>query len=274
MAELEERAVVSTDGAKIAYVTFGERQTSGQNRPLVISHGGLTIADEWFDTARPLADQRQVAVIERRGRGRSGDAQKHSLEQEIDDLAKVVDDLGGNVDLLGHSYGGAVSLGFALRTGFEGKLIMYEPTSSVNAPVGGEKLVPVQELFDTGEADKALELLYTSVLRMAADEVAGFRSSPLWEHHRSHLRTFLRECVALDGFAPTIEDCSVLRAPTAYLLGSEGDSWVKNHAAAFVERIKGMALLPVPGQAHIAHLTAPELLAARVKLAEELLDRE
>ena len=91
MTEPKERTVISTDGAKIAYVTFGARQTSGEKRPLVISHGGLTIADEWFDTARPLAEERQVAVIERRGRGRSGDAQKHSLEQEIDDLATVVD---------------------------------------------------------------------------------------------------------------------------------------------------------------------------------------
>ncbi len=273
MTAMKEHFVASSDGVKIAYITFGKRRMIGKNRPLVISHGGLTTADEWFDTARTLADKRQIVVIERRGRGRSGDAERHSLELEIEDLAEVVSRLGGNVDLFGHSYGGALSLGFALRTDFCGKLIMYEPTSSVNALVGGKPLIPVQELFDKGETDKALELLYTSVLRIPPDEVEAFRNSPMWEHHCRHLRTMIREIIALDGFAPTVEDCASLQTPAAYLLGSEGDYWVKSHAAAFVQRIKGMTLLPVHGQAHMAHLTAPEFLAERVNVAADILDR-
>ncbi len=61
MVDYREHAIVSTDGVKIAYMTFG------QGQPFVISHGGFTVADEWFDTARLLAATRQVVVIERRG---------------------------------------------------------------------------------------------------------------------------------------------------------------------------------------------------------------
>ncbi|QIB64904.1 alpha/beta fold hydrolase [Kineobactrum salinum] len=261
-----EHSIISSDGVTIGYISFG---AGGQ--PLVISHGGFTVADEWFDTAQRLATQRRVVVIERRGRGRSGDADIHSLEQETDDLARVVAELGGDVDLLGHSYGGALSLDYALRTGFEGKLVLYEPTTAVVAPVGGEKLKPVRQLFDRGETEKAQELLYTSVLRMPADNVETTRNSPAWDHHRRLLATFLREVAALDGFAPTVGECAALDARVALLLGSQADQWTKNNAGAFVQRIAGMTLLPIYGQSHFAHLTDPGLLVDRVEMALNLL---
>ncbi|HMO74371.1 MAG TPA: alpha/beta hydrolase [Sphingopyxis sp.] len=267
MIDPEEHRITSADGVEIAYVAFGA------GRPLLISHGGFTVADEWFATARSLADRRRVVIVERRGRGRSGDAPAHSLDREIDDLAAVVSALGGDVDLFGHSYGGALSLGYALRAGFDGRLVLYEPTTAVAAPVGGDKLRPVRALFDDGRTTDALALLYTSVLRMPADFVEATRGTPTWDHHHALLGTFLRECEALDGFAPTIEDCAALRAPTALLLGSMADQWTRDNAAGFVRRIAGLTLLPVHGQSHFAHLTDPAMLAALVADALEMLRR-
>ena len=258
MLEASQHRIVSSDGVEIAYLSFGE------GRPLVISHGAFTVADEWFATARALARTRRVVIIERRGRGRSGDASAHSLDVEIDDLAKVVSALGGEVDLFGHSYGGALILGYALRTGFGGSLLLYEPTTAVAAPVGGEKLRSVQALFEQGNTADALALLYTDVLRMPADAVEATRGTPTWDHHHAHLRTFLRECEALDGFAPTVEDCAGLKARAALLLGSKADQWTRNNAAGFVQRIAGLTLLPVRGQSHFAHLTDPVMLATLI----------
>lgn len=268
MIDYKEFGIVATDGAKLTYLTFGE------GRPLIISHGGFTVADEWFATARQLAPARQVVIIERRGRGRSGDAQAHSLEQEIDDLDKVVTELGKDVDLFGHSYGGALCLGYALRTGFDGKTVLYEPTTAMAATVGGEKLGPVQKLFDQGEVENSLALLYTSVLRMAPEWVESVRESPTWDHHRKLLSTFLREVKALDAFAPTIEQCATLKAQVALLLGSKADQWTRNNAGAFVQRIAGMTLLPVHGQSHFAHLTDPKLLAGRIETALDMLSAD
>ena len=265
MTEPTEHSITASDGVEITFLSFGE------GRPLVISHGGFTVADEWFATARRLAAGRRVIVIERRGRGRSGDAVAHSLDQEIDDLASVVAALGDDVDLFGHSYGGALTLGYALRTGFGGRIVLYEPTTAVAALVGGAAMGPVQSLFDRGEPDQALELLYTSVLRMSADQVEDLRRTPAYAHHRGLLGSFLREVVALDTFAPTVEDCAALKAPVALLLGSQADQWTRNNAGGFVERIAGLTLLPVPGQSHFAHLTDPELLADLIETSLGLI---
>ncbi len=55
--------------------------------------GSMTVADEWLTVADRLAAARRVVVVERRGRGRSGDAMAHSLGVEARDLAADVADV-------------------------------------------------------------------------------------------------------------------------------------------------------------------------------------
>ena len=54
-------------------------------------------------------------VIDRRGRGASGDSEQHTLRQEADDIAAVLELVGPDSILLGHSCGGLVALAHALR---------------------------------------------------------------------------------------------------------------------------------------------------------------
>ena len=52
------------------------------------------------------------------GRGESGDAAgPYAIEREFEDVAAVVDGIGGRVHLFGHSYGGVCALEPALLTG-------------------------------------------------------------------------------------------------------------------------------------------------------------
>ena len=66
-------------------------------------------------------------------RGASGDAQPgepYAIELEFDDLATVVEaiaaETGGPVDVVGHSYGGRIALGAALRTDALRRVVCYE----------------------------------------------------------------------------------------------------------------------------------------------------
>jgi pimeloyl-ACP methyl ester carboxylesterase len=47
-----------------------------------------------------------VFAVDRRGRGRSGDATDYALEREYEDVVAVVEAAGEGVSVLGHSYGG------------------------------------------------------------------------------------------------------------------------------------------------------------------------
>src|SRR2546427_3136807 len=89
---------VSADGVRIAYVRIG------QGRPLVVVGGALYDHRRWLPVARLLSQQATVYVMDRRGRGGSGDAATYTPEREVDDIAAIISAAGGGGGLLGPPY--------------------------------------------------------------------------------------------------------------------------------------------------------------------------
>src|SRR5215471_17537852 len=111
----------SKDGTTIA------AWRSDVGAPLLLVHG--TTADHTVWTPVRVALERHFSVwtLDRRGRGSSGDAAAYALERECEDIAAVIDAIGGAVHVLGHSFGGICALEAALLTPNIGRLILYEP---------------------------------------------------------------------------------------------------------------------------------------------------
>jgi pimeloyl-ACP methyl ester carboxylesterase len=100
--------IMSKDGTPIAY------QRSGTGPPLVLVHGTLGSSRRW-PVIPMLEKQFTIYAIDRRGYGESGDASNYAIEREYEDIAALVDAIGGEVNLLGHSFGGFCILEAALR---------------------------------------------------------------------------------------------------------------------------------------------------------------
>ena len=113
--------VVSADGTPIAV------WRSGEGPPLVLVHGAAADHSRWAPVLPALEERFTVLAIDRRGRGRSGDADDYALEREFEDVAAVVEWAGEAVNVLGHSHGGVCALEAALLTDRIGKLVLYEP---------------------------------------------------------------------------------------------------------------------------------------------------
>ena len=94
--------------------------------PLVIVHGVLDTAESWLMVAEALSEHRSCFVMDRRGRGRSGDGQAYSFEREVEDVEAVLHAAGPNAFLLAHSSGAIYTLEAARRTPVTG-LILDEP---------------------------------------------------------------------------------------------------------------------------------------------------
>src|SRR5256885_10972161 len=75
---------LSADGVRIAYVRIG------QGRPLVVVGGALYDHRRWLPVARLLSQQATVYVMDRRGRGGSGDAATYTPEREVDDIGAII----------------------------------------------------------------------------------------------------------------------------------------------------------------------------------------
>lgn len=105
---------VNTGSAIIYYKTIG------RGRPLVLLHGGPGSTHDYFlPWVLPLARNRQLVFIDERGSGRSQRLEDHG-QYNLETMSADVEALRvalnlGQVDLLGHSFGGILAQAVAIR---------------------------------------------------------------------------------------------------------------------------------------------------------------
>lgn len=108
--------IVALAGRGEAFVRIGPHQA---DRPtVVLLHGWLATADlNWFALYEPLVARYNLIAPDHRGHGRGlRTARPFSLEAAADDLAAILDHLGGGpVIACGYSMGGPIALHLAAR---------------------------------------------------------------------------------------------------------------------------------------------------------------
>src|SRR5436305_7492358 len=114
--------VTSADGTRIAYDRYGE----GPAIILVSGALGYRKFKKFEQIATALSEHCTVINYDRRGRGDSGEAGPVSVEHEVDDIAALIDAVGGRASLWGWSSGGAVALRAAAADVGVEKLMVYE----------------------------------------------------------------------------------------------------------------------------------------------------
>ena len=138
---------VTANGLRIHYVDF-----RGEGRPIVAIHGMGSTGWVWRELPRALG--RRVVATDLRGHSDSQwnpDGSYFSADAAAD-IAGVIDALGlGQVDVIGHSWGGLIAVSLADRLGDRvRRLVVVDiPPSSTQMP---EEVAPRQVEFDTWEA--------------------------------------------------------------------------------------------------------------------------
>ena len=271
----EPRHVASRDGTPIAVFS------SGDGPPLILVHGTTADHTTWRATGPELDRGYRIHAVDRRGRGASGDGGgRYSIDLEYDDLAAVADAVAGEaempVDVVGHSYGGRVGLGAALRTASIGRLVVYEGAPS---PADGRGYLPsgvedrMATLIEAGDRDAALQAFFREIVRMPEEELAAYRANPVWPVRVAAVHTSLREIEAEGSPAASMKALGGVAIPVLQVLGTAS-------AAPFGEAVRGLdARLPngrvvvIEGARHAAHHThVGEFVAAIRAFLEDVPD--
>jgi pimeloyl-ACP methyl ester carboxylesterase len=246
------------DGTPIAY------ERTGSGAPLVLVHGTLASHTHWASIIPALNQHYTVYAIDRRGRGESGDASPYSIEREFEDIAAVVDSIGAEVNVLGHSYGALCVLEASLLTSHIRSVVAYEPPP---APVPEGLLDRLEELLDAGNREGAVLTFVRELVRMPPHEVERWKSTPVFPARVAAAHTIPREFRAVEELYQFKADRFKQMNVPVLLLLLDGDSptFARRNTEQWHAALPNSRVVVMPGQQHIAMDTAPDLFVSEVQ---------
>ena len=246
------------------------RLGEGADRPPVVLVHGATADHTTFRALAPvLGRSRRLHAIDRRGRGASGDNAGYSIEREYGDVAAVANaiaaETGGQVDVLGHSYGGRTALGAALRTDAIRRVVAYEgaplPQGGSYRPAG--LLAAVHAALARGDRDLALSTFLRGIVGMSDEDLARYRADLVWPTRVAAAETIVREVEAETSEPASLEALAGVAVPVLLILGSASRSPFGQGTDALAARLAHAEVAVIEGAAHAAHHThVPEFAAA------------
>jgi pimeloyl-ACP methyl ester carboxylesterase len=248
----------SADGTRIDFERWG-------NGDAVILIGGATqfrAMDPQTDRlAQLLAEQGFTGLVhDRRGRGGSGDTPPWSLDREVEDVAALIQEVGGRAALYSSSSGAAVALAAATASVGVTALALYEPPFFAGQSQQ-EHLDELRRLLAADDRDGAMRYNMRAVIGLPEEAVAGMPSAPWWPNVLTVAPTLLYDLQTVHD-VDTDPDWEArwaeVTVPTIVYSGDQTFPGLPEAADAVAAAIPQSSRRVLPGQ---GHGPAPEAMA-------------
>lgn len=254
-------SVISKDGTTIAY----ERR--GQGSPLLMVHGTTVDRTRWGVVVDKLAEYFTLYLIDRRGRGDSGDSPDYDVRREFEDVVAVVESLTEPAIVFGHSYGAICAMEAARLTARIARLVLYEPPlpSPDQPPILdadlGERL---QRFLANDDRDAIVTTFMREVIRLPDREIDVMRRTSTWQVRLRCARTIPREVATANHYRFQSEAFANLRVPALFLMGTRSPLYLQVATRMASDAIAGSKVEVFHGHGHAAMSTGPQLFLERV----------
>jgi pimeloyl-ACP methyl ester carboxylesterase len=246
--------VSSADGTRIAYDRYGE----GPALILVSGAMGYRKFKKFEQIATALSENCTVINYDRRGRGDSGEPGPASVEREVDDIAALIEAVGGRASLWGWSSGGAVALRAAAADIGVEKLVVYEtpfktdPEAKYPTDDYGTRL---QEIVAEGSPMRAARHFMRNGIGMPRPLVTAMTLMPMFRKFAANGLTLTFDHAALGdhnmhGRPLRAEEWATVTCPTLVVYGSKTYPVLKHASKALADVLPNATLLELPGQNH------------------------
>ena len=246
--------VRSADGTRIAYDRYGE----GPAVILVSGAMGYRRFKKFEQIATALSEHCTVINYDRRGRGDSGPAGAVSVQHEVDDIAALIEAVGGRASLWGWSSGGAVALRAAVADIGVERLVVYEtpfktdPDAKYPADDYGARL---EQIVAEGNPMRAAKHFMRNGIGMPAALVAVMTLMPMFKKFAANGLTLTFDHAALGdhnmhGRPLQADEWATVTCPTLIVYGTKTYPVLKHASKALADVLPNATWLELPGQNH------------------------
>ncbi|MFF7855877.1 alpha/beta fold hydrolase [Streptomyces sp. NPDC007904] len=249
-----DKKILSRDGTPLAY------ESAGRGATVVLVSGAMSTGATVAPLAAPLSERFRVVVYDRRGRGASGQTAPYAVEREVEDLAALIEEAGGDASLYGVSSGGALALRAAASGLPVRHVAVYETPYAMSEEELGERARYTERLtaaLAEGRRGDAVELF----LRLTGlDEavIDGARHSPMWTGMETLAPSLAHDDAVMgDGRVPH-ELLSSIRVPVLSIAGDLSPAWMREAARAIADAVPRGTHRTLEGQ---THMVEPDVLA-------------
>ncbi|MFE6713152.1 alpha/beta fold hydrolase [Streptomyces sp. NPDC057695] len=261
-----EARVVSADGTEIAF------EQSGSGPAVVLVASALADRSDTTRLAALLAEHFTVINYDRRGRGASGDARTYAPERETEDIAALVEHVGGQASLFGSSSGAVLALRAAAAGVNVDRLALYEPPFVVaegdDGPPG-DLAQQITALLAEGRRGDAVTFFMTKVQGMPGIAVFFMKLMPKTWANLTELAGTLPYDIAVMGDTQQgkpldAEEWKGVGVPTRLLTGGKSPAAFRRAALAVTEILPQADHRTLPGLNHGAVVMAPRKIAPQI----------
>jgi pimeloyl-ACP methyl ester carboxylesterase len=242
--------VTSADGTTIDYDRYGAG-------PAVIFIGGATqyraIDPTTTTTTQELAAEGFTTIdYDRRGRGRSGDTAPYALVREVEDVAALIDAVGGSAALYTSSSGAAIGLEAAKANVGVTRLALYEPPFFAGLDQTAH-VEAMRALLAEGRHEDIVRYNMTKVIGVPEQMVDGMAQDPSWAGFVSVAPTIIYD-VANSGDVNTDQDWKSrwadVTVPTIVFSGDQTFAGMPQAADATAAALSNATRRIIAGEGH------------------------
>jgi pimeloyl-ACP methyl ester carboxylesterase len=250
--------VTSKDGTPIGYAT------AGNGHPLVFATGAFNDHTTCAGLAALLSDEYTTVTYDRRGRGASGDTAPYAIDREIEDLAALIDAVGGEAAVFGYSSGGMLALQAAVQGLPITHVLAYEPPFATEGhEVVADLPQRMQAAVDAGRPGDAVSLFQREAIGMPDAVVDQIRQSPMFPALQAMAQSVVYDILITVAYAAPTAGMRSLAIPTTFLYGAQTWPQLASAARSAAAAIPGAVAVAVDGGAN--HAIPDDTTAAAVR---------
>jgi pimeloyl-ACP methyl ester carboxylesterase len=249
-----DKKTTSRDGTRLAY------EVTGRGPTVILVSGAMSTGGTVAPLAARLADRCTAVVYDRRGRGASGDTAPYAVAREVEDLAALVEAVGGEAALFGVSSGGALALEAAASGLPVRQVAVYETPFADFLPGGAEREAVYKEQLNealaAGRRGDAVEL-FLRLTGLGEEMIRGARQSPMWAGMEAVAPSLAYDDAVMgDGLLPRAR-LAAITVPVLSVVGGASPEWMREAGRVLADTVPEGTYRVLEGQ---THMVEPDVL--------------